>query len=150
MKLSDTGYKLIQEFEGLRLKPYYDVVGKATIGYGNTFYPNGKSVSINDKEITKEYAFEIFKNVADKFAVIVDFLVEVKVNQNQFDALVSLCYNIGSKKFRDSTLLERINNNSSLEVVGIEFNRWVYANGYKVKGLVKRRKKEFQHYSNVK
>ena len=150
MKLSDTGYKLIQGFEGLRLRPYYDVVGKATIGYGNTFYPNGKSVSIKDKEITKEYAIEIFKNVADKFAEIVDALVIVNINQNQFDALVSLCYNIGTENFKKSTLLKKINNYSHISIIEFEFKRWVYANGFKVKGLVYRRQKEFYIYSIVK
>ena len=68
MKLNNAGYQLICEFEGLRLKPYLCSAKISTIGYGNTYYPDGKRVTLLDKEITKEYAFEIFKVIADKFA----------------------------------------------------------------------------------
>ncbi|EPE9900512.1 lysozyme [Flavobacterium psychrophilum] len=146
MKLDENGYSLIMAFEGLRLKPYYDIAGIATIGYGNTFYPNGQSVKINDKPITIEKAVEIFKNVSDKFAVIVDHFIKVPVNQNQFNALVSLCYNIGTTNFKNSTILKKINIQADNKTIGKEFIRWSYALGYYSNGLNARRKKEFYHY----
>ena len=147
MKLDENGYSLIMAFEGLRLKPYYDIATIPTIGYGNTFYPSGQSVQINDKPITIERAVIIFKNVSDKFAMIVDVFIKVPVTQNQFNALVSLCYNIGTHAFKHSTLLTKINNKSDIKQIEKEFMRWSYALGYYSKGLNKRRKKEFEHYS---
>jgi lysozyme len=146
MNLDENGYSLIMAFEGLRLKPYYDIAGIATIGYGNTFYPNAQTVKINDKPITIEKAVEIFKNVSDKFAVIVDHFIKVPVTQNQFNALVSLCYNIGTHAFKNSTILIKINKKADIKQIEKEFMRWSYANGYYSKGLNKRRKKEFLHY----
>ena len=65
MKLDSKGYDLIKEFEGFSDRPYKCSDNIPTIGYGNTFYPDGKRVSMLDKQITKEYADEIFKNVVD-------------------------------------------------------------------------------------
>ena len=62
MKLDKNGYNLITKFEGLKLKPYLCSAKIPTIGYGNTYYPDGKRVTLLDKEITKEYAFEIFRS----------------------------------------------------------------------------------------
>ena len=53
MKISENGLNLIKEFEGLSLKPYLDVVKIPTIGYGNTFYKDGKKVTLNDKPISE-------------------------------------------------------------------------------------------------
>lgn len=52
MKLDESGYKLIQEFEGLSLVPYLCSAKVATIGYGNTFYPSGKKVTMQDQPIS--------------------------------------------------------------------------------------------------
>ena len=80
-------YLIIAGFEGLRLKPYLCSAGVPTIGYGNTFYPNGRKVTMKDKPITQEYAFEMLKVVVNMFAKDVDKLVTSNINQNQFNAL---------------------------------------------------------------
>jgi len=144
MKLDENGYKLICEFEGLRLKPYLCSAKIPTIGYGNTYYPDGKKVTLLDKEITKDYAFEIYKTVADKFAKRVDAMLKVKVTQNQFNALVSFNYNTGA--LSTSTLLKKVNANPNDTTIKNEFMKWVNAGGKKVNGLVTRREKESEIY----
>jgi lysozyme len=94
MKLNNAGYLLITEFEGFSSKPYLCPAKIPTIGYGNTYYSDGKRVTLLDKEITKVQAFEIFKTVADRFASAVSKLVTSPLNQNQFNALVSFAYNV--------------------------------------------------------
>ena len=96
MTLDNKGYLLIAQFEGLRLKPYLCSAGVPTIGYGSTFYPSGRKVTMRDKPITQETAFWMLKQVANMFAKDVDSLVTSNINQNQFNALVSFAFNLGS------------------------------------------------------
>jgi lysozyme len=91
MILDNKGYLLITNHEGLKLKPYLCPAKIPTIGYGNTYYPDGKRVTLLDKDITKQEAFDMFKEVANRFAKRVDTLVTSNLNQNQFNALVSVC-----------------------------------------------------------
>jgi len=142
MILNNDGYKLICEFEGLKLAPYLCSAKVPTIGYGNTYYPNGKRVTLLDDKITKEYAFEIFKEVADRFAKRVDEMVKVDLTQNQFNALTSFAYNVGTGNFASSTLLKKVNANPNDLAIELEFKKWTKANKVVVQGLVNRRKKE--------
>ena len=149
MKLDLNGYNLICEFEGLKLKPYLCSARISTIGYGNTYYPNGKRVTLLDDAITKEYAFEIFKTIADKFAKRVDDMVKTELTQNQFNALVSFAYNVGTGAFATSTLLKKVNNNPNDVAIKNEFLKWVRANKKVVQGLVNRRNKEVLIYFKI-
>lgn len=144
MKLNNEGYKLICDFEGLSLKPYLCSAKVPTIGYGNTYYPNGKRVTLLDDSITKEYAFEIYKDVADRFAKKVDSMVKVHISQNQFNSLVSFNYNTGA--LSTSTLLKKVNANPNDKTIEKEFLKWVKAGGKVVKGLIIRREKEAEIY----
>jgi lysozyme len=146
MKLDENGYQLICEFEGLMLKPYLCSAKIPTIGYGNTYYPNGKRVTLLDAQITKEYAFEIFKEIADKFAKRVASMVKKPLTQNQFNSLVSFTYNVGTGAFSTSTLLKKVNANPNDLTIRTEFMRWNKANRVVVNGLTRRRKKESDLY----
>jgi lysozyme len=146
MKLNEAGYKLICKFEGLKLKPYLCSAKIPTIGYGNTYYPDGKRVTLLDKEITKEHAFDIFKEVADRFAKRVDTLVTKPLTQNQFNALVSFAYNVGTGSFQSSTLLKKVNINPNDLTIRAEFLRWNKANKVVVNGLTIRRTEESKLY----
>jgi len=73
-------------------------------------------------------------------------MVVSSINQNQFDALVSFCYNVGVTNFKKSTLLKIVNNNPNDPNVAIQFGRWIRANGRVLAGLVKRRKSEADLY----
>ena len=146
MKLNNDGYNLICEFEGLRLQPYLCSAKVPTIGYGNTFYQNGKKVTLNDKSISQFEAFEMFKTVADDFAKKVDFRLKNILNQNQFNALVSFAYNVGIKAFTDSTLLKKVNKLPNDAKIVLEFQKWNKAGGKIIQGLVNRRQKEIDLY----
>lgn len=149
MKLDLNGYNLICEFEGLKLKPYLCSARIPTIGFGNTYYPNGKRVTLLDDAITKEYAFEIFKTIADKFAKRVDDMVTSEITQNQFNALVSFAYNVGTGAFATSTLLKKVNSNPNDVTIKNEFLKWVRANKKVIQGLVNRRNKEALIYFKI-
>lgn len=151
MRLNNAGYLLICKFEGLSLTPYLCSAKVPTIGYGNTYYPNGKKVMMQDKAITKPEAFEMFKFIADKFALKVNELIKSNVNQNQFNALVSLSYNIGVNAFSKSTLLKKVNFNPDDLTIKDEFLKWNKAGGKEIKGLTNRREQESKIYyeSNI-
>ncbi len=146
MKLNNSGYLLITEFEGFSAKPYLCSAKVPTIGYGNTYYPNGTKVTMLDKEITKVQAFEMFKHIADKFASKVSKLVTSPLNQNQFNALVSLAYNIGIAAFTNSTLLKKVNTNHNDKSIELEFKKWNKVNKKEVAGLTRRRLYESKVY----
>ncbi len=141
MRLDTNGYKLIQGFEGLRLTAYKDSAGIPTIGYGNITYIDGNKVKMGDT-ISQEKADQMFKYYADKFAREVDAVVTATVNQNQFNALVSMAYNIGIGAFSKSTLLKKVNANSCDKTIRDEFMKCVNAGGKRIQGLVNRRQKE--------
>ena len=146
MKLNENGYRLICDFEGLALKPYLCSAKVPTIGYGNTYYPDNKRVTLLDKEINKQQAFEMFKLIADKFASKVSNLVKTPLNQNQFNSCVSLAYNIGMANFMNSTLLKLVNKNHNDILIGLEFKKWNKVNKKVVAGLTRRRNYEANIY----
>jgi len=139
MKLSDKGYELIKRFEGYSDRPYKCPAGISTIGYGNTYYPNGTKVKITDKQITKEYANEILAHTADEFAEDVLKLVKSKITVNQLNALTSFAYNVGVANLQKSTLLKLVNINPNDGNIAKEFLKWNKANGKVLNGLTNRR-----------
>lgn len=146
MKLNTQGYRLICMFEGFSAKPYLCSAKVPTIGYGNTYYLNGRRVTLLDKPITELEAFEMFKAIADKFADKVSKIVTAPVDQNQFNALVSIAYNIGPANFQKSTLLKKVNFNHNDPSIRAEFLKWNKAGGQVLKGLTIRRTAEADLY----
>jgi lysozyme len=143
MKTSQRGIALIKEFEGLRLSAYPDPGSGNepwTIGIGTTVYPDGRKVKRGDK-ITEDEALDFLRVDLAKFEAEVNRLVKVKLNQNQFDALVSLVYNIGAGAFAKSTLLRRLNA-GDYKAAEDEFARWNRAGVNIMPGLVRRRSAE--------
>ena len=86
--IGEEGVALIKSFEGFRSHPYKCPAGIPTIGYGATFYPNGKKVTMDDPAITEQQATDMLKNMLEGFEKHVDSYCIDTVNQNQFDALV--------------------------------------------------------------
>lgn len=96
MKLSQKGKELIREFEGLRLVAYQDGGGVWTIGYGHTGSVDGKKIKQNDT-ITLKKAQELLDLDVAKFEAHVNsYLKHYSFSQNEFDALVSFAFNLGS------------------------------------------------------
>ena len=142
MILDNKGYLLITKHEGLKLKPYLCPAKIPTIGYGNTYYPDGKRVTLLDKDITKQQAFDMFKEIANRFAKRVNELVTSNINQNQFNSLVSFAYNVGTGNFSSSTLLKKVNRNPDDLTIKDEFLKWNKAGGKVLNGLTNRRNEE--------
>lgn len=138
--LSNNGMKLLEQFEGLRLEAYLDSASIATIGFGSIKYPNGKKVKLGDK-ITKDQAKEYKLHDLKEFESTVNTSVKVPLTQNQYDALVSLSYNIGSGAFKNSTLLKKLNS-SDYKGAADQFLVWNKVNSKKLQGLVNRREAE--------
>ncbi|MDC4976641.1 lysozyme [Acinetobacter baumannii] len=137
---SDVGVDLISSFEGTRFTAYDDGVGVWTIGTGTTVYPNGVKVKQGDI-CTPEQAKAYFKHDLAKFEKTVNESVTVPLTQNQFDALVSLTYNIGSGAFKGSTLLKELNK-GDYQGAAEQFLAWKKAKGKVLPGLVRRREAE--------
>ncbi len=146
MKTDIKGQQLIQQFEGLSLKPYLCPAKIPTIGYGNTFYEDLTKVTMADKPITKERAISLFQSIVVPFEVGVSIRLKSTVNQQQFNALVSFSYNVGINAFEKSTLLKKVNANPNDPTIRDEFMKWVKVNGAVFTGLVNRRKAESDMY----
>jgi len=147
-KASDKGIDLIKSFEGFSSKPYLCPAKIPTIGYGATFYPDGKKVTMKDSPITEEKGVELLKSMLVKFEQYVDSYCIDSINQNQFDALVSFCYNLGPASLKSSTLLKKVNADPNDPTIEAEFMKWVKAGGKTLKGLVRRREAEAKLYFN--
>ncbi|KMN76189.1 muraminidase [Chromobacterium sp. LK11] len=136
MNISANGVKLIQQFEGLRLKAYQDAVGVWTIGYGHT----GPDVTPG-LVITQAQADALLARDLSRFEAGVTRLVQVPLNQNQFDALVSFSYNLGLGSLQNSTLLRLLNQRDYAGATA-QFPRWNKAGGKVLPGLTRRRAAE--------
>lgn len=142
MKLSQKGIELIKQFEGYSSKAYPDpATGGApwTIGYGTT-----KGVKPG-MVITAQQAEKMLRDDVAKFESGVSSLITAPTTQGQFDAMVSLAYNIGLGNFGKSTLLKK-HNSRCYTCAADQFRVWNRANGKVMNGLTKRRAAERQVY----
>ena len=141
MKTSDKGKAIIKQYEGFRAKPYLCPAGVPTIGYGATYYTDGRKVTLRDAPISEADADKLLDKMLGKYEDAVNRYVQVPITQDQFDALVSFCYNLGPEALRKSTLLKKLNN-KDYNGAADAFLNWVYASGKKLQGLVNRRTDE--------
>lgn len=151
--MSKAGYALIKQFEALRLTTYRCQAGKLTIGYGHT----GPDVK-EGMQITEAQADALLVADVRQFEQDVTSLLKTTVTQNQFDALVSFAFNVGSdidadilpEGLGDSTLLKLVNGNPNNTLITAEFYKWhkVRKNGVLTPsdGLMNRRVQEAKHY----
>ena len=138
MKASDLCIEFLKELEGCETYPYPDVVGKMTIGVGHLIKP-GEVFPVDG--ITDAEATKLLCEDLATFEACVDAMVEVPLNQNQFDALCSFAFNLGCGKLESSTLLRKLNT-GDYKGAADEFLRWNKAGGKVFAGLMKRREKE--------
>lgn len=139
MKTSQQGLDLIKQFEGYSDKEYICPAGKATIGYGHVILPSDNFQSF----ITRKEAEELLKKDLEPRENSLNRFLKVNIKQNQFDALISLIYNIGIENFRKSTLLKFINDRL-FDKVPDQFRRWKYVSKVESKGLLRRREAEIK------
>ena len=143
MKTSQIGINLIKYFEGFKAKPYLCPAKIPTIGYGATFYKDGKKVTLQDKPITEEGAEELLKLILKSFESIVMRKIKIPLKQCQFDALVSHTYNTGGS----DTLFKLVNQNAPDEQIRKWFTtKYITGGGKRLQGLVNRRNAEAKLY----
>lgn len=145
-KTSKVGVDLIKKFESFAAKPYKCSAGVPTIGYGTTYYPDGKKVTLNDPPITEEFASKLLQELLVSFEKAVDSFCRDDISQNQFDAVVSFAYNVGTSNLKSSTLLKKLNADPNDPTIHNEFLRWNRAAGKVLKGLTRRREEEAALY----
>lgn len=169
-QIGEKGLKVVCHFEGEHnskcgwiaatkmYKPYVDPVGIPTIGLGSIAYPNGKRVTMADTPISEAYAYEIMNwELDEKEDAVKRFMSRtgVSLNQDQFDALVSMCYNCGvgildvGSSLRaaiTSGNMGKIQSAMNLYVKGT-VTKWGIRRKVTLQGLVNRRKCEWMLFS---
>jgi len=147
MKIGQKGLQLIKDFEGWYSTPYRDPIGIAAIGYGFTYYlPNRRKVKMDDPPLTRIEGEAMLLEILSNYENDVKRLLMKKLNQNQFDALVSFTYNLGATNLARSTLLKKINTNPEDTRIVEEFLKWNKAGGKILPGLIRRRQAESDLY----
>ena len=136
LKISATGIDLICRFEGFKAQKYFCAAGKPTIGYGHVILSNEHH--LNAAKLTVTQAKAIMAKDLGKFEQAVVKAIKVPVSQHQFDAMVSLAFNIGAAAFADSTLVKKLNK-QDYQGAADEFLRWNKAGGKVLDGLTHRR-----------
>ena len=138
MKISQNGIELIKLFEGCKLKSYKCPAGVWTIGYGSTYYLDGSKILMGQK-ISQAEADMLLLKLLPKYEATVDRNIKVTVTQNQYDALVSFCWNCGSSE----SLFRLVNQKATDEVIHKWLcNHYIMGGGKVLAGLVRRRKAE--------
>jgi len=144
--------EFITKFEGFEAKPYLDISGVPTIGYGATYYQDGRKVTMKDAPITKACALDLKEFHIEETEKVVRKYVKSNINQNQFDALVSWVYNLGEGNLKTSTLLKKINANPHDPTIRKNWVQWNNARNPKTGklepsyGLTRRRNEEADIY----
>jgi len=136
MKTNEAGVSLIKKWEGFVNHVYLCAAGYPTIGFGHVVL-KGETFTT----ITEEEAEELLKKDLGKAERAVTRLIRVPLTENQFAALVSFTFNLGSGALQRSTLRIKLNR-GEYEEVPTELMKWVWAGGKKLKGLQRRRKAE--------
>jgi len=140
------GLQLIEHYEGCYLQAYQCPAGVWTVGIGTTRYPFGEQVKEGDTLESRQQAVALMQGDLKRFELAVAKLVDVPLDQHEFDALVSLVYNIGVGAYKDSTLLKKINAGAGVDEIVLEWMRWNKAGGKVSQGLINRRKSEVHLY----
>lgn len=152
-RTSQAGIDFIKTFEGLELKAYKDVAGLWTIGYGHLIKPSEQHLI--GTTLTQKQAEDLLRDDLKQFENGVNqTITQVKLKQNEFDALVSLAFNIGVGAFRASSLARNINAKTTPDLIRARWIVWNKArvNGVlqEVRGLTRRREAEIEMYFGTK
>ncbi|WP_235688909.1 lysozyme [Campylobacter coli] len=152
--LSNDGQNLLKNIEKLRLKPYNDQNGKeitsyvkgATIGYGHLIGQNEWDLYKNG--ITLQEADKLFKSDLLPFENAVKNSINSSLAQNEFDALVILCFNIGIDNFKNSSVAKIINGEKTgYKTLKEAWMAWNKSQNKVMQGLINRRNAEYKLYT---
>jgi lysozyme len=140
MRINRAGLELIKRWEGLRTTAYKCPANVWTIGYGHT-----GDVKEGDKITTQQAETLLLIDLA-KFERFIN-AQGFELNENQYSALVSLCYNIGPGNFKKSPIYNQLKSDPDSALITTYFLKHVYAGGRKLKGLINRRMEEIKLYN---
>ena len=141
---------LLVQLEGLSNKVYFDTANKKTIGVGHLLTPDElltSKIKIRGKHIdyslglTTKQCHDLCRQDLERYCEAVEDSMEVDLTQNEFDALVMFCFNVGIDAFKKSTLLKLLNQ-GDYKSVPEQLMRWTKAGGKQSNGLINRRKAE--------
>ena len=139
----DLAAELCRRFEGFRSKPYLCPAGVPTIGYGSTYYADGRKVDLADPPITQDEAdgllrYELLHTYAPGVMRLCPGLIS---HEGRFNAIVDFCYNLGVGRLQTSTLRRKINA-QDWDAAKEQLMLWTKAGGKVLPGLLKRRQAE--------
>jgi lysozyme len=140
--MSPAGLNMLKSFEGFSACKYQDPAGYWTIGYGHLITPGQYFTCISEAEATQL----LLSDLSSAEQCVRDY-VHTPLNDNQFSALVDFTYNLGCGSLASSTLLVEVNARNFGAVCG-QLERWVYAGGRVLPGLVRRRQAECQLFNS--
>jgi len=135
LKINAAGLKIIEDSEGLRLEAYQGMSGKWLIGYGHA------ATAAPGMTITQQQAEELLRQDLEATESALKSFLNVPVTENEFSAMVSLAYNIGTFAFKDSTVLREVNRNKT-KAAAEAFLLWNKSGGKAYPHLTERRQKE--------
>ena len=141
--------ELCRRFEGFRSKPYICPAGVPTIGYGSTYYPGGRKVTMADAPITEPQAramlvSELLHTYAPGVLRQCPGLLPLALladDWRKLNAIVDFAYNLGVGRLQTSTLRRKINA-GDWQGAQVELMKWVRGGGRALPGLVARRRAE--------
>lgn len=140
MKTSNKGIEIIKKYEGFSAKSYICPAGFKTIGYGHLINKNEDLTEVSSSEAEELLLKDL---ISAEQAVMRN--ININLTQEQFDSLVSFTFNLGAAALQRSTLRQKVNR-ADHEEAASEFKRWVFSNGLKLEGLVRRRNHESALY----
>ena len=141
MKINEDGLNIIKHYEGWSSTPYLCPAGIPTIGYGSIWDLEGDRVTMEHREISeKEGEILLLRELSHIYKALAR-LVKVPLTANQYSALCSFCFNVGTGNFQASTLRNRLNR-KDYSGAASEFWKWRRGGGRILPGLVRRRKSE--------
>lgn len=132
----------LKEQEGYENIVYKDTAGKDTVGIGHLVLPKDNlkfGDKVSDSKII-EFAAKDMNAATDE----IHRTVKIPINQNMFDALLSLVYNEGVGAIDKSLVLKLINSNAPKEEIGTAWLAWDYVAGKESEALENRRIREFE------
>jgi lysozyme len=133
---------LCRRFEGCHLTPYLCPAGIPTIGYGATYYENGRKVSLYDPEINKEYAEALLLwHLENVYLPAVLRLCPNIDDPEKMAAIIDFTFNLGGNNLKNSTLRVKILEDD-WEGAVVQLKRWIRGGGKVLRGLVYRRQAE--------
>lgn len=146
--MTNNGYELIKRFEGLRNRAYKPVASEKyfTIGYGH-YGADVDEYAYWSTELCEEVLRKDVSMIEYQLRLFMPTTLQYNLNRNQWDAIVSFCFNLGVASFHKSTLYKKIKANPNDEAgIREQWMKWVYAGGKVLKGLQTRRQTEVDLY----